>query len=267
MAKNGRFKIPKEIQEESTLSKDEKGNWVNTPARNDEKLYQYNSFIAQTWRANTDFQVITSEYAVICYVAKYSSKSEPVSKSLKEMFEEVVQSKNDDEESRQAYMSLMIKIIGERDIGACKTCHILSSSPLYHATRTFQVLCIKLQDYVAVRETDEFYQSRPQQMENMTLFEFTKKHSKGKNNSVSTNRKEKIVLIYPKIDKVIDSNVEIFCNKQQLMLHLPWRCDENLKNENETWKNAYDRSNLIAPENLNMYLLTPEEYETDNNNQ
>ena len=158
----------------------------------------------------------------------------------------------------------MIKIMGERDIGACKTCHILSSSPLYHATRTFQVLCIKLQEYVAVRETDDhdtsssfiqFYQSRPQQMENLTkkLFEFTKKHSKGKNNSVSTNRKEKIVLIYPKIGKVIDSNVEIFC-KQQLMLHLPWRCDENLKNENETWKNAYDRSNLIAPENLNMSL-------------
>ena len=49
------FKFPKEIQKESTLSKDEKGNWVYTPVKNDEKLNQYNSFIAQTWRANTDF--------------------------------------------------------------------------------------------------------------------------------------------------------------------------------------------------------------------
>lgn len=263
-----RFKFPKELQQESTLQKDDKGRWVYTPLRNDAKLNQYNLFIAQTWRANTDFQIITSEHAVVNYIAKYASKSEPASTSLMEMFQEIVESRNDNDESRHAYTRLMMKIIGERDIGACETCHILQGIPLYQATRTFQVLVIRLEEYITINGTDnddtsssfiEFYCKRPPNMENLTLHEFAKKHYK-RGNSVSTSRKEKIVQVFPKVDRNIDSNIELF-SKQQLMLHVPWRSQQNLKNDDESWKTAFERSGIFLADNLHMSLFSPEENE------
>lgn len=270
-----RFKFPKAIQEVSTLLKDSKGNWVYTPVRNDEKLNLFNSFIAQTWRANTDFQIITSLYAVIEYISKYASKSEPTSKNVLEMFEEIVKSRNSDDQARQAYTSLMMKIIGERDIGACETCHILMSIPLFHCTRSFQTLVIKLENYVAIPETEddgtalsfiEFYNQRPLNMEDMTLLEFAKRYSKGSRNRLVICRKHKIVQVYPKVDKNLNqSSFELFC-KQQLMLHKPWRCEQNLKNKDETWKSAYQRSNIVEPPQINMSLQPVEDEDEFENN-
>lgn len=154
-----------------------------TPARNDSLLNQFNSFVSQTWRANTDFSIITSEHMLINYLAKYASKSEPASKNLSEMFQEVVESKNNDDQSRSAYTTLMMKVIGERDIGACEACHLLLRIPLYHCTRNFEVLVIKLEEYVAVNTRNSsnidnsfisFYIKRPQENDDVLLIEFAK---------------------------------------------------------------------------------------------
>lgn len=91
---------------------------------------------------------------LINYLAKYASKSEPASKTSTEMFKEVVDSKNNDDHSRQDYTSLIMKILGESDIGACETCHLILGVPLFHSTRNFQVLFIRLEEYVAVNDND-----------------------------------------------------------------------------------------------------------------
>lgn len=97
---------------------------------------------------------------------------------------------------------------------------VIYSSESYCFTFTFE-------DYVSVRGTDddtnsvsfiEFYRIRPQHMEDNNFFEFAKRHYRGKNNSFSTSRKDKIVQVFPKLDKNQESNVELIC-KQKLMLH------------------------------------------------
>lgn len=52
---NCRFKFPKQVQEQSILQEDDRGHSMYDLARNDEKLNKHNRFVAQTWRANTDF--------------------------------------------------------------------------------------------------------------------------------------------------------------------------------------------------------------------
>lgn len=119
-----RFQYPKDIQEQSQLQKNDKGQWIYTPARNDSLLNHFNSFVSQAWRANTDFSK-TSEHMLGNYLEKYASKSEPASKNLSEIFAKVLKSKNNYDQSRSAYTSLMMKVIGERDIRACEMCHLL----------------------------------------------------------------------------------------------------------------------------------------------
>lgn len=106
------------------------------------------------------------------------------------MFQEVVESRAPDEESRRAYTSLMMKVVGERDIGACEVCNLLHGIPLLHCTRTFIKLVIRLDDYVAINVRDssdnenisfiQFYKGRPAHLENITLFGFAKKKFEGK---------------------------------------------------------------------------------------
>lgn len=127
-----------------------KGHWEYTPRRNDSLTNSYDSFIAQTWRANTDFSIIKSLHEVIQYVSKYASKSETALKNLQEMFQEVVESRAPDETSRKAYTNLMMRVVGEQDIGACETCHLLQGIPLYHCTWSFRILVIHIDDYVQI---------------------------------------------------------------------------------------------------------------------
>ena len=140
------------------------------------------------------------------------------------MFQEIVDSSAPDEESRRAYTSLMIRVIRERDIGACEICHLLHGIPLYQCTRTFRVLVITIEDYVAINGTNsendsnsfiQFYSSRPLDMEEITLFDFAKKISKGRNNSISTNRKERIVQVFPKVNNNNNAvNTELYCKQK-----------------------------------------------------
>lgn len=47
-----------------------------------------------------------------------------------------------------------MQIFGERNMGACKTCHLVSCICLFHATRSSN-LVVRLKEYVTVKETDD----------------------------------------------------------------------------------------------------------------
>lgn len=54
--------------------------------------------------------------------------------------------------------------------------------------------------------------------------------------------------------------------KQQLLLRKPWRCEQNLKYNYETWKSAYLRSNIVERLQITMSLRPVEdENEFENN--
>jgi len=142
-----------------------------------------------------------------------------------------------------------------------------TSISLFHCTRNFQILVIRLENYVAIQENDnddnslsliEFYRKRPRNVENITLFELSKKHFKRSRNQLIICRKDQIVHIYPKI----------ILQQLPMLYKLPW-CKEHLKYENEIWKSAYLRSDIAELLHIiiSWFLLEKEdEFDDDNIN-
>ena len=95
-------------------------------ARNDGLINNYNPVQLSAWRANVDIKFVVSRRKVIEYCAKYATKSEPRSQSLKDIFAAIVRGLNDDSTSSlRAVQKLLINSIGERDYSAQETCHLL----------------------------------------------------------------------------------------------------------------------------------------------
>ena len=75
----------------------ENGDSSLITARNDCLLNSYNPVQLSGWRANVDMQYVVSRRRVINYVAKYATKSEPRSKSLKTVYSTIMKSLKDDD--------------------------------------------------------------------------------------------------------------------------------------------------------------------------
>lgn len=71
--KECRFNFPIECEDQAALKED--GVWKFVPRRNEPLLQRYNSYVTQSWRANTDFGAIVSKDVVLNYIAKYASKA------------------------------------------------------------------------------------------------------------------------------------------------------------------------------------------------
>jgi len=93
----------------------------------------------QTWRANCDLQLVTDYYACLEYLAKYASKAEKMSQSLKDAFSSVVNSdKNKNDLNGQFVKRLMMKGVGQRDMGIQEVMHLILSNKL--CSSSFQVI-------------------------------------------------------------------------------------------------------------------------------
>ena len=78
-----------------------------------------------------DMQYCVSRQKVI---AKYVTKCEPRSQSLKDVFAAIVQGLKDDDKSLKAVQKLLIAATAERDYSAQETCHLLLIFPMYMAS-------------------------------------------------------------------------------------------------------------------------------------
>ena len=76
------------------------------------------------------------------YCAKYATKSEPQSQSLKQVFQTIVCSLKDEDKSLKAVQKLLVNSVGERDYSAQETCHLLLQLPIIDTSRTFVTLSI-----------------------------------------------------------------------------------------------------------------------------
>ena len=108
-------------------------------ARNDGMINSFNPVQLSAWRANVDMQYIVSRRKVIQYC---TTKSEPRSQSLKEVFTTVVRGLKDGNTSLKAVQKLLINSVGERDYSAQETCHLLLQLPMFKASRDFIVLSL-----------------------------------------------------------------------------------------------------------------------------
>ena len=91
----------------------------------------------QGWRANVDIKPVLSIHAALQYISKYASKAEPKSVAFTEIFKQILNKSNLEENSLASIQKLLLASVSERDISAQETCHLLLSIPLYHSSRQY----------------------------------------------------------------------------------------------------------------------------------
>ena len=133
------------------------------------------------------------------------------------------------------------------------------SYPLYHSSRIFVTLTMRDNSWMAIRGDDE--QTRGQsfiakyqnhlldalaaieQLEipfsQISLFDMARcfKHS---NRGWSRNRKDAIVRIFPKFRPDPDPTRNEAFYRQQVMLHIPWTDENELRENGESWFKCYN---------------------------
>ena len=145
-----RFNFPLELCQQTELKFEEvisRDNNVHYKAniltkRNDARLNNHQQIMLQNWRANCDIQVVIDHYACLEYLAKYAAKGEPRSPLLKQVFNSIVQSADQNSDPHKAIKKVIMKTLGERDYAAQETMHHLLSSKLHSSS--FNVVPVSL---------------------------------------------------------------------------------------------------------------------------
>ena len=109
------FGYPQQLQSETTVNTENEQHEILT-ARNDSLINSYNSIQLSGWRANVDMKYITSKQKVVEYCAKYATKSEPRSQSMREIFSSIVKSLKDGNTALTAYRSYLLTALGKGTI-------------------------------------------------------------------------------------------------------------------------------------------------------
>ncbi|XP_054260005.1 uncharacterized protein LOC128984689 [Macrosteles quadrilineatus] len=277
LKKNGggftcRFGYPKSIEEESHLEKNENGDWVYTPKRNDELINDYNPFVAHVWRANTDCKVVTSLQMVVNYLAKYASKSEPTSQSFRDIFSELLQTSEPTNYATTALQRTLMKLIGQRDISACEVMRLLTGKALYHSSRQFITLYISKEEFVVLNENGDHgsstfskYQNRPRLAENMTLYQFTSScNTNSRVKRLTYYRQPRIVQVLPKVTLGISEEHDELYYMQKVLVVSAFREIIEAKTHS-TWKETYEHLDVelwdfdgVADDDDEVEVVNPE---------
>lgn len=258
-----RFKFPIDFCETTTLDCSDPNNVQLVTRRNDKRLNKYNKFIIQTWRGNIDVSPVLSKQALVNYLAKYISKSEKRSQPLVEMMSTLISDSVQNKAAKHVIQRLFIKTCSERDYSAQETCHILMGLKLYSTSgRKFisinfneKSTWVKVQNNAAQDNKTfiEKYMERPDHMNEDCMWNMAKYHN------VNNRKKFNIVQVFP-LKKLIfgnSDNEEYY--KQQCMLYLPWRNQDTLKGQNESWQKVYEENLAKINDNKsNTVLLTGE---------
>lgn len=238
-----RFDYPKDCCEKTHLQYEEIHSKDGTlhyrvkviTKRNDTRLNNHQHLQLQGWRANCDIQVIIDYHSCIEYIAKYASKSEKMSSVAKEAFTTVLSESPYDSDSAKVIKKLMMRAIGQRDMGVQEVMHQLLSIKL--VSSSFQFISasldgsrkIQLENNVLRTEMSSLdlyakrnvYQSDFPGISNLNFVQFTSRFCKGK---VGINQRNSPVVVktYPNYS----SNPKgpyygLFC-KYKLLKFKPW---------------------------------------------
>ncbi|XP_053204723.1 uncharacterized protein LOC128389199 [Panonychus citri] len=252
-----RFKFPQPLSEADRFENAD-GVLKFVPKRNDESMNRYNDFIIQTWRANIDFNIVTSVDLVLNYIAKYVTKGEVSSMDFNALVDKISHDLRADSHGTSLIRKIVQASLSGRDYSAQEVVHVLMGWPLYESSRTYVKL--NLSDRVLVRlggneENEEvenranskliaFYQRRPIDQD-VCLTDYAKQFEVVKG-ELRRRKKVPIIRVFPRFKKSLEpSKHESFC-KQQVQLYIPWwRSPETLKDTDvrggpyQTWAEAY----------------------------
>ena len=229
-----RFNYPRPNQTHSTLEFEKLGDGIIRATliskRNDPRLNSHSHLLIQNWRANVDLQVVVDVHACARYMAKYVAKAEPRSKSVSDIFTSCVQACPHDGNSTSVLRSAMIRAVGERDISAQETAHMLLSLPLTSCTFSFCILSLTGDRKIKRdAETDklslhhsflELYSRRTTNLQ-LSLLQFASEYIEYKG-ELKKRSTPVIVRAFPfySSDPAGD-NYNLYC-KYQLIKHQPW---------------------------------------------
>ena len=139
-----RFGYPQDLKEETRLEFEElKGGGVRiklVTRRNDPLMNSHCRIQLQGWRANVDIQLILDKEAAVNYMVKYASKPEKRSDDAGEIFSSVMAAEHGDTAHR--WRRLMLKCVGNRDMGAQEIAHCILQLPMCRPGFEFAVLSL-----------------------------------------------------------------------------------------------------------------------------
>lgn len=250
-----RFKFPHGLQDKSEIKLNGDGVYEFFPKRNVDCLNKFHKELIQVWRANMDISPILSHKALVSYLAKYVSKSETKSATLKEFLSNCA---TDDKSASSLIQKLLIRCCSERDYSAQEVCHLLMGRELVISSRDFVTVYMgkdsKWTEWDGAgpkgQSVLEKYISRSETLQNISLFEA----AQGLILPAGRKRTKKaVVRVIPKLSYKHGegSNEDFF--RQQALLQIPWREEAALKGENETWENVCSNHNVgHVPCNVNL---------------
>ena len=257
------FHYPKALCEE-TVASVEDGDVELQTVRNDPLINSFNHIQLSGWRANVDMQYCVSRQKVILYCAKYVTKCEPRSQSLKDVYATIVRGLKENDGALKAVQKLLISTTAEQDYSAQETCHLLLMLPMYMASRDFVMFSLDGSRQVEERLEEgkpatalsalDHYTGRPAtpQFEEMTLLHFVQHYSMPKNVGEEPVARKKMGVVRVQPDCSPDTSgpqYEQYC-QQKLMLHRPFQDYQQLKAGCDTYAEAfagYLQSGSIPP--------------------
>ncbi|XP_052124362.1 uncharacterized protein LOC113216456 [Frankliniella occidentalis] len=204
-----------------------------------------------------DIAPVLSKNALVNYLAKYVAKNENCSSGFNDLIAVIFG------ESpftiKSVVQRLFIKAISERDYSAQEVGRILMQNELVSCSRNFvyvylnnDVKRIKVatnnNNAKCGRSIVQKYMNRSEDYENISLwlmaqsFDFSKQRKR-------TNKA--IVSVVPKISyKLSNLNNENYF-KQQVILHVPWRSDQDFPTDVMTWQEIYDLHKSVIEQHKN----------------
>ena len=233
-------------------------------ARNDPLINSFNPIQLSEWRANVHMQYCVSRQKAISYCAKYVTKCEPRSQSLKDVYATIVRGLKENDVALMVVQKLLISTTAEQDYSAQETCHLLLMLPMYMASQDFVMLSLDGSRQVEERLEEgkpatalsalHHYISRPAtaHFEEMTLLHFVQHYSMPKGVGEEPVARKKMVVVRVRPHCSPDTSgpqYEQYCQRK-LMLHRPFREYQQLKAGYDTYTEAfaaYLQSGSIPP--------------------
>jgi len=172
------------------LRDDDHGRPELVTTRNDQYINPHSQLQLQGWRANVDLKPVLSIHTALQYISKYASKAESGLEAFSDILNRILNESQPKNPIITSVQKLLLHSVGERDIFAQETCHILLGLPLYHSSRQFVFLNINKEAPRWIRGTGEgeksftindelnwieksplvTYWDRPTELEDYTLF-------------------------------------------------------------------------------------------------
>ena len=241
-----RFGYPQELREESSdiVFQQISGNKIRATLvtkRNDNRINSHNRVMLQHWRANVDLQIVVDVDACARYMAKYIAKGEPRSEPATGILKTCVDRLQDTDQASSALKKSMIKVAGDRDMGAQETAHLLLQEPLYHCTYSFVTVSLDESRKINHKQGKEdsesgevldpsilsLYSKREQWEEqfpgisNLNFMEFASEYYLI-NHQPKARSKEVVIRAYPSFSSnPAGKNYSLYC-KYQLIKYKPW---------------------------------------------